>query len=100
MPPGLPENTLARVDQENRKVRGRRAGHHVARVLLMAGCVGDDELAFRAREEAVGNVDGDPLFALGRKAVDEQSEINLLPLGAVPLAVAFERIELVVEDLL
>jgi hypothetical protein len=33
------------VDQDDGGVRGRRAGHHVARVLLVARRVGDDELA-------------------------------------------------------
>ena len=62
--------------------------------------VGDDELALLAREEAVGDVDRDALLALGAKAVDQQREIDRLALRPVPLAVAFERGELVVEDLL
>jgi len=62
--------------------------------------VGDDELSAFAREEAIGDVDGDALLALGRQAVDEQSEIDLLALRPVALAVALERRQLVVEDLL
>ena len=49
---------------------------HVARILLVAGRVGDDELALVGREEAVGDVDGDALLALGGEAVDEQGEIE------------------------
>jgi hypothetical protein len=43
--PGLGQHALARVDQDHRQVGGRRAGDHVARVLLVARRVGDDELA-------------------------------------------------------
>ena len=100
MAPGLGQHALARVDQQHRQVGGRRAGHHVARILLVARRVGDDELALGAGEEAIGDVDRDALLALGRQPVDEQREIDPLALRAVALAVAFERGELVVEDLL
>ena len=100
MAPSLREDALARIDQENGEIGRRRPGHHVARVLLVPGRVGDDELALLAGEEAVGDVDRDPLFALGRQPVDEKREIDLLALRAMALAVGFERRELVVEDLL
>ena len=45
---GLLEDALARVDEDHREVGRRRAGDHVARVLNVAGGVGDDELAPRA----------------------------------------------------
>jgi hypothetical protein len=67
--------------------------------LLVPRRIGDDELALRAREIAVGDVDGDALLALGREPVDEQREINRLALRAVALAVGLESGELVVEDL-
>ena len=57
---------------------GGRAGDHVARVLNVAGRVGDDELALRRREVAVRDVDGDALLALGAQAVGEQREVHLL----------------------
>ena len=98
MAPGLGQHALARVDQEHGEVGGRGAGDHVARILLVARRVGDDELALLGREEAVGDVDGDALLALGGEAVDQQREIDPLALRAVALAVAFERRELVVED--
>ena len=41
----LRQQALARIDQHHGQVRGRRAGGHVARVLLVARAVGDDELA-------------------------------------------------------
>jgi hypothetical protein len=80
MPSRLGEDTLAGVDEDHRQVGGRSAGHHVAGVLLVAGGVGDDELALVGGEEPIGDIDGDPLLALGREPVDEQGEIDLLAL--------------------
>ena len=94
----LLEHTLAGVDEHEREVGGRRAGDHVARVLHVAGRVGDDELALRRREVAVRDVDGDALLALGPQAVGEQRQV-----GVVEPAVAtalLDRLELVFEDLL
>jgi hypothetical protein len=68
VPARLREQALARVDQHHRDVRGRCAGGHVARVLLVAGAVGNDELALVSAEETVGDIDGDALFALGGEA--------------------------------
>jgi hypothetical protein len=68
------------------------------RVLFVAGRVGDDELALFGGEEAIGDVDGDALFALGGQAIDQQREVDLLPLRAHALAVGFQRGELVLED--
>jgi hypothetical protein len=65
VPARLRQHALARVDQDDGEVGGRGAGRHVARVLLVARRVGDDELALVGREEAVGDVDGDALLALG-----------------------------------
>ena len=48
----------------------------------MPWAVSDDELAFFGREKAIGNVDRDALFALGSETIDEQGEVNLLPLRA------------------
>ena len=96
--PRLRQHALARVDEDDGKIGGRGAGDHVARVLLMAGRVGDDELALVGGEEAVGDVDGDALFALGRQAVDQQRKVDVLALGADALAVGLERRQLVLED--
>ena len=64
------------VDQNDREIRRGGAGGHVARVLLVAGRIGDDELAPRRGEVAVGHVDGDALLAFGAQAVGEQREID------------------------
>jgi hypothetical protein len=63
--------------------------------LLVPRRIGDDELAPLAREITIGNVDRDALLALGREAVDQQREIDLLALRAMAFAVRFERRELV-----
>ena len=52
-------------------------GRHVAGVLLVARRVGDDELALVGGEEAVGDVDGDALLALGFQPVDQKREIDI-----------------------
>ena len=44
VPARLREDALARVEEDDGAVGGRGAGDHVARVLLVAGRVGDDEL--------------------------------------------------------
>jgi hypothetical protein len=65
-------------------------------ILHVAGGVGDDELALRGGEVAVGDIDGDALLALGAQAVGEQREVGVV----VPLRMArrLDRLELVLED--
>ncbi|MNL03383.1 hypothetical protein D3C87_1239200 [compost metagenome] len=75
------------VHQHDGGVRRAGAGHHVAGVLLVARRVGDDELAARGGEVAVGHVDGDALLALGFQAVGQQRKIDLLAGGALVLGV-------------
>jgi hypothetical protein len=62
--PALLRHALAGVDQDERQVGGRCARDHIARVLHVAGGVGDDELPLRCGEVAVGDVDGDALLPL------------------------------------
>ena len=83
VPPRLGQHALARVDQDHREIGVGGAGRHVAGVLLVARRVGDDELALLGREEAVGDVDGDALLALGLEPVDEQREVDVLAGRAV-----------------
>ena len=96
--PRLREHALARVEQDQRAVGGRGAGDHVARVLLVPRRVGDDVLPGVGREEAVGDVDRDPLLALGGEPVEEQREVELLALRPVPARVGLERRQLVLEQ--
>ena len=51
-------------------------GGHVARVLLMARRICQNEFAFRRREIAVGDIDGDALLPFGAQAVGEQRKID------------------------
>src|ERR1700682_141038 len=65
----------------------------------MPWTVGDDEPPPRGGEVAVGDVDRDPLLALGPQAVGEQREVERsLPTAA--LAGLCDVLELVLEDLL
>ena len=98
VPARLLDHALAGVDQDEREVGGRRARDHVARVLDVAGRVGDDELAPRRGEVAVGDVDRDALLALGAQAVGEQREVHVVV--AAPAARLLDALELVLEDLL
>ena len=77
VPARLLDDALARVDEDDREVGGRGAGDHVARVLDVAGRVGEVEPAPRRREVAVGDVDRDALLALGAQAVGEQREVDV-----------------------
>ena len=100
MPLGLHQHALARIDQDDGELGVGGAGRHVAGILLVAGRIGDDEGAARRGEEAIGDVDGDALLALGLQAVDQQREVDLLAGGAVAHRVLGQRGKLVLEDLL
>src|SRR3990172_2928156 len=64
----------------------------------MAGRVGHDEFAPVRGKEAVGDVNGDALLALGGQTVEEQCEIQITPLGTDLFRVALERRQLILED--
>ncbi len=95
---GLNLHPLARVHQQDGQLRGRGAGGHVAGVLLVAGGVGDDELAFLGREIAVGDIDGDALLPLRLQAVHQQGQIQFFAGGAVLDRVAAHGGELIFVD--
>ena len=76
VPAGLLDDPVPGVDQQDRQLRGGRAGDRVAGVLHVAGGVGEHELARRRGEVAVGDVDRDALLALGAQAVDEQRQVG------------------------
>ena len=95
---GLCKDALAGIDQDDRQVGGGCAGDHISRVLLVAWRVGDYELALVRGEKAIGDIDGDALFAFRCQSVDQQGEIDLASLRAYPLRVGFQRGHLVLED--
>ncbi len=98
VPPRLHEHALARVDEDDGELGVRGARRHVARVLLVPGRVGDDELALLGREEPVGDVDGDALLALGLEPVDQEREVDVAAGRAVLLRVLLERREVILEE--
>jgi len=60
--------------------------------------VGDDVLARVGGEEAIGDVDGDALLALGREAVEQEGEVEVVALRPDALRVDLERGELILEQ--
>jgi hypothetical protein len=96
VPAALLDHAGAGIDEDDGEVGRRGARHHVARVLHVPGGVGDDELAARRREVAIGDVDGDALLALGAQAVGEVGEIDLAAAGDV--GGALEGLELVLHE--
>ena len=94
----LRQHAFARIHQDDRRIGGGRAGNHVARVLLVTGCVGDDVLARRGREVTVCHVDGDALLTFGREAVEQQRKIEIAALRTALLGVDRERVHLVFEQ--
>src|SRR5699024_4310742 len=88
--------SFAGVDEDDRKVRRGGAGDHVAGVLDVPGRIGDDELAPRGGEIAIGDVDRDSLFALGAETVGEESEVGVV-ITALD-ARALYRFELIFKD--
>ena len=91
----LNQHTFAGVDQHDGGVGGGCACRHVARVLLVARRVGNNELAARRREVAIGHVDRDALLALGPQAVGQQREIDLSGSGS---SLPFDRAHLIFVD--
>ena len=60
----LRQNSLSRVDQDDRQIRGGSACRHIARILLVARRIRHDERASARAEVAIGDINGDALFAL------------------------------------
>src|SRR5205823_11125843 len=89
----LLDDAIARVHEHDGEVGRGGAGDHVARVLHVTGRVGDDELAARRGEVAIGDVDGDALLTLGAQAVGEVGQVDGAAAGDV--GGAFERLELI-----
>ena len=95
MPPGLRKDTFARVDEDDRQVRGRRTSNHVARVLLVSRRVGGDELSPRGAEQTVRDVDRDALLALGGETVEQQGIVQVAVARTDALRVSLEGRHLV-----
>jgi len=76
VPLGLLDHSFAGIDEDDGEVGGGGAGDHVASVLDVTGCVGDDEFAPGRGEVAVGDINRDALLALGFQAVGEEREVD------------------------
>ena len=98
MAASLLDHALPGVDEHDRDVGRRRAGDHVARVLHVTRRVGELEAPPRGDEDAVGDVDRDPLLALGAQAVGEERQVDVVV--AAPPRGILDVLELVDEDLL
>ncbi len=85
MPARLRLDAMPGVDEQDRHICVAGSRGHVARVLLVAGAVDDDEPPGLGVEIAPGDVDGNALFALGDKTVHQQRKIGV---AAVDLAAA------------
>ena len=94
----LGEHPFARVNQDNRHVGGGCACDHIAGVLLVSRCVGHDKLALFGGEKAVGHINGNALFPLGRKAIYQKRKVNFAALGAHLFAVSLQCCKLVFKD--
>ena len=98
VPRRLGQDALLCVHEHHREVGAGGAGRHVARVLLVAGNVRDEERPPGGLEAPVGDVDGDALLAFGLQAVHEERQVGIAPLGAVAARGPLDRRELVLED--
>jgi hypothetical protein len=95
---GLSLHAIAGIDQNDRQVAGGRPGGHVAGVLLVAGGIGNDELALRRGEITVGHIDGDALLTLGLQAIDQQRQIDVLASGTDLLRIASNGLQMILID--
>ena len=96
--PGLRLHAVAGVDEDDRQIAVRGAGGHVARVLLVARRIGDDELAPGGGEIAIGDIDGNPLLTLRLQAIDQQRQVDLVAGGPAPEAVSLHGRQLIFVD--
>lgn len=90
VPARLRAHSIARIHEEHGSVRARSAGRHVARVLLVAGRVGDEEATPRGGKRAPGHVNGDALLALGGEPIQRKREIERFAARAVAARVLGE----------
>ena len=60
--------------------------------------IGDDELAFRGAEVAIGNVDRDSLFPLGLQPVGQKRRVEITSGGADDFRVGFQTLHVVFVD--
>jgi len=62
------------------------------------GVSGDDEFALVGGEEAVGDIDGDALLALGLQSVDQQRKVDVAAGGAELLGVLLQCRQMILKE--
>ena len=80
----LVEQTIPRIDQQDREVGGGSFRGHVARVLLMTRRIRQNEPALRRFEKPIGDVDRHALFSFRLQTIDQQRVIDATLDGAKP----------------
>ena len=98
VPARLRQQAPPRIDQNDGEIGVRGAARGVARIAFVARRIGDDEAAARRRKIAVGNVDGNALFALVLQAIDQQRKIDRLTAVAEARQIPRQRREFIVGD--
>ena len=91
MSPGLYQNALAGIDEQDGEVGVRCPRRHIPRVLLVTRCIGDDEGSSRRSEESIGHIDGDALLAFSLETVHEKGKVDWISRGAVASRVFRQR---------
>ncbi len=64
----------------------------------MARRIGHDEFARAGGEEAIGDINGDALFAFGLKPIHQQREIDIVARSAVLAGILLQGRQLIVEQ--
>ena len=89
--PGLVAHALQRVDDQQRAVRLRGAGDHVAQKFGVAGRIDQHHVARAGAEADLRGVDGDALVAFGLQRIQEERPFER---HAPPCADGFQHFEL------
>ena len=96
VPVRLFHHAVAGVDEDDGEVGSGSSRDHVARVLHVARCIGDDELALGRCEIAVRHIDRDALFAFGTQSIGQQTEVSCFQ--AFLFAGCLNRFELIFKN--
>ena len=96
----LGDDARACVDEDDGEVGRGASSNHVAGVLFVSRCVGDDELSTVRAEITIGHVDGDAFLTFGLQTVEQQGVVDVVAGIALALGVAFKGCQLVVIEFL
>ena len=82
VPPALLAHAFVRGDDQDRRIRARRAGDHVLQKFLVPWRIDDDVMAPRCSKRNLRRIDRDVLLLLFEKRIEQKSDIrtaSLLP---------------------